>query len=296
MEYRQCGSCGYWLPHVVVRCADCGAGRAVWRWPRLLLWGGLCQGAVVGWLVGTQLPAASGVAGAALGALFGTLVAVLVATALSRARGALPSKRAATQRREAALARSLAEIARARAELCQLRSHTVVSDDSAESAVRDILATAEAALDRAELTQRVELARVELIRWRNRLAPFTDVAYTTADGSRFDLLVALRDQGSHLLTGWVAADIGARGRGRELIASLQSTLQDCERMVTRCVALRAQQVLDGVATQMPCLDSPRDDEWMGDQLAGVAALAPDELRDVQYAIDRVAAAQELGPL
>ena len=296
MEYRQCGSCGYWLPESAARCDDCGAGRGSPRWLRLMLLGGLGQGTAVGWLVGSQLPAVSSSAAAALGALFGTLVAVLVATALSRAHGALPGGRGATQRREAALTRGLAEIGRARTELSQLRAQAVVQDEGAEAAMREMLATAEAALDRAELTQRIELARVELIRWRNRLAPFSDLEYTTADDRRFDLLVALRDQGARLLTGWVAADIGARGRGRELIASLQSTLQDCERLVTRCVAVRAQQVLDGVVSQLPALDTTFGDERMRDRLAGVASLAPDELREVQHAIDRIAAAEELRSL
>ena len=67
-------------------------------------------------------------------------------------------------------------------------------------------------------------------------------------------------------------------------------------MVTRCDAVRAQQVLDGVTFPIPAFNSSSADEAMQDQLSGVASLVPDELREVQHAIDCIAAAEELPAL
>ena len=154
-------------------------------------------------------------------------------------------------------------------------------------------------MDRLAQSFRVQIARVELIRWRNQLAPYVDSLPVAGqpfalNRARLDALEALRDRGRRLLQRWHADGLAEDEQGEEAVESMLATLRDCDRLITRWIAVSAQQVLDRVAArELEPSAAPDVDDLITDQVAAVAAIAPDELEDVQHALDRITAERSL---
>jgi hypothetical protein len=221
--------------------------------------------------------------------LFGEVAAIL----LERRR--VPS----LQSSELQLTGRLAEIQRTRRQVHDLQRRLQAESESATSGfLAPMLQQAEAAVERAATRYAGELAKLELIRWRNGLEP---IIGSSPPGAGYhdhraclDAIHAHRERGRRLLRKWSAAGLGAAKEGRQPVEQLRRWLATCDRIVERLIAEQAQHTLSCIAVaELVPATAPHVDHELSRLQAADAELAPDELEQVQYALDRLHAKEQL---
>ena len=302
MRYRQCRSCSFWVAPAERFCTNCGtyrpyqsgrAHRSAWLLFTTVL-GGVLGGSVFYRSLDNAFLLYGCLAGCVTGLAWGLgLFSEVAAILLDRRRA--PS----LQSSELQLTGRLAEIERTRRQVQDLRRRLEAEDESSSSALLSpMLQKADAAVGRAARRYAGELAKLELIRWRNGLepivAPLPDGAAYTDHHARFDAIHAHRERGRLLLRKWSAARLDAGDAGREPVAQLRKWLATCDRIVERLIAEQAQNTLGHIATaELVPPSAPHVDRELRRFLAADAELAPDELEQVQYALDRLHAKEQL---
>ena len=201
------------------------------------------------------------------------------------------------QSSELQLTGRLAEIERTRRQVQDLRRRLEAEDDSS-ALLSPMLQKADAAVGRAAGRYAGELAKLELIRWRNGLepivAPLPDGAAYTDHHARLDAIHAHRERGRHLLRKWRADRLDAGDAGCEPVAQLRKWLATCDRIVERLIAEQARHTLGHIAAaELVPPATPHIDRELSRLQAADAELAPDELEQVQYALDRLHAKEQL---
>ena len=302
MRYRQCRSCSFWVAPAERFCTNCGtyrpyqsgrAHRSAWLLFTTVL-GGVLGGSVFSRGLDNAFLLYGCLAGCVTGLAWGLgLFSEVAAILLDRRRA--PS----LQSSELQLTGRLAEIERTRRQVQDLRRRLEAEDDSS-ALLSPMLQKADAAVGRAARRYAGELAKLELIRWRNGLepivAPLPDGAAFTDHHARLDAIHAHRERGRHLLRKWRAArlDADAGDAGCEPVAQLRQWLATCDRIVERLIAEQAQHTLGHIAiAELVPPPTPHIDRELSRLQAADAELGPDELEQVQYALDRVHAKEQL---
>ena len=301
MRYRQCRSCSFWVAPAERFCTNCGtyrpyqsgrAHRSAWLLFTTVL-GGVLGGSVFSRSLDNAFLLYGCIAGCVTGlawglGLFGEVAAIL----LERRR--VPS----LQSSELQLTGRLAEIQRTRRQVQDLRRRLQAEGESATSPLlTPMLQQAEAAVERAAGRYAGELAKLELIRWRNGLEPIMVPLATDAGHhehhARLEAIHAHRERGRRLLHKW-HADLGAAEVGRQSVEQLRRWLDTCDRIVERLIAAQAQHTLGRIAAaELVPAPAPHVDRELSRLQAADAELAPDELEQVQYALDRLHAKEQL---
>ena len=241
MRYRQCRSCSFWVAPAERFCNNCGtyrpyqsghAHRSAWLLFTTVL-GGVLGGSVFYRLLDNAFLLYGCLAGCVIGlawglGMFGEVAAIL----LDRRRS--PS----LQSSELQLTERLAEIERTRRQVQDLQRRLQAEDESSASAfLSPLLQKADAAAGRAARRYAGELAKLELIRWRNGLepivAPLPEGAGYSDHHARLDAIHAHRERGRRLLRKWSMARLGAADAGQEPVAQLRRWLASCDRIVER---------------------------------------------------------------
>ena len=302
MRYRQCRSCSFWVGPADRFCANCGtvrpyqsgrAHRSAWLVFTTVL-GGVLGGSVFYRSMDNAFLLYGCIAGCVTGlawglGLFGEVAAIL----LDRRRA--PS----LQSSELQLTERMAEIQGTRRQLQDLQRRLGTEPQSAAQAfLAPLLQQADAAVERAARRYAGELAKLELIRWRNGLEPIalpqSPAASYNEQCARLDAIAAHRERGRRLLRKWSAQRLGADDRGRRPVEQLRRWLAACDRIVERLIAAQAQRTLGRIAAAelVPAPTSAVERELSRLRAADVE-LAPDELEEVQYALDRLHAKEQL---
>ena len=302
MRYRQCRSCSFWVAPAERFCTNCGtyrpyqsgrAHRSAWLLFTTVL-GGVLGGSVFSRSLDNAFLLYGCLAGCVTGlawglGLFGEVAAIL----LDRRRS--PS----LQSSELQLTGRLAEIQRTRRQVHDLQRRLQAESESATSGfLAPMLQQAEAAVERAATRYAGELAKLELIRWRNGLEP---IIGSSPPGAGYhdhraclDAIHAHRERGRRLLRKWSAAGLGAAKEGRQPVEQLRRWLAACDRIVERLIAEQAQHTLSCIAVaELVPATAPHVDHELSRLQAADAELAPDELEQVQYALDRLHAKEQL---
>jgi hypothetical protein len=302
MRYRQCRSCSFWVAPAERFCTNCGtyrpyqsghAHRSAWLLFTTVL-GGVLGGSVFYRLLDNAFLLYGCLAGCVIGlawglGMFGEVAAIL----LDRRRS--PS----LQSSELQLTERLAEIERTRRQVQDLQRRLQAEDESSASAfLSPLLQKADAAVGRAARRYAGELAKLELIRWRNGLEP---IIGSSPPGAGYhdhraclDAIHAHRERGRRLLRKWSAAGLGAAKEGRQPVEQLRRWLATCDRIVERLIAEQAQHTLSCIAVaELVPATAPHVDHELSRLQAADAELAPDELEQVQYALDRLHAKEQL---
>ena len=302
MRYRQCRNCSFWVTRGEPFCANCGAyrpfqsgrgQRSAWLVFTTML-GGVLGGSVFYRPESSLLLygcIAGGVTGLAWGlGLFAEVSAIL------QGRRRSPS----LQSSELRLAGRLAEILQTRRQvrdlLGRLRSE---ASTAARGQLLAVLKKAEGAVGRAVGRYTAELAKLELIRWRNGLQPLLappnpDRGPFASQRERLDEIHRHRQRGHRLLDAWRGAGLDTPELGGHTVQQLQRWLDACDRIMDRAIAEQAYATLNSIAAAelVPCADPQVEAELHRlDDAAG--ALEPDELEQVQHALDRLQAKEQL---
>ena len=302
MRYRQCRSCSFWVAPAERFCTNCGtyrpyqsgrAHRSAWLLFTTVL-GGVLGGSVFSRGMDNAFLLYGCLAGCVTGLAWGLgLFSEVAAILLDRRRA--PS----LQSSELQLTGRLAEIERTRRQVQDLRCRLQAEDESASSAfLSPMLQKADDAVGRAARRYAGELAKLELIRWRNGLepivAPLPDGAAYTDHHARLDAIHAHRERGRLLLRKWRAARLDAGDAVGEPVAQLRKWLATCDRIVERLIAEQARHTLGHIATaELVPPPTPQIDRELSRLQTADAELAPDELEQVQYALDRLHAKEQL---
>ena len=302
MRYRQCRSCSFWVAPAERFCTNCGtyrpyqsgrAHRSAWLLFTTVL-GGVLGGSVFSRGLDNAFLLYGCLAGCATGLAWGLgLFSQVAAILLDRRRS--PS----LQSSELQLTGRLAEIERTRRQLQDLRRRLEAEDKSPSSSLlTPMLQKADAAVERAARRYAGELANLELIRWRNGLepivAPLPEGAAYTDRHARLDAIHAHRERGRLLLRKWSAARLDAGDAGNEPMTQLRKWLATCDRIVARLIGEQARHTLWHIATaELVPPAAPHVDRELSRFRATDAELEPDELEQVQYALDRLHAKEQL---
>ncbi len=302
MRYRQCRSCSFWVAPAERFCTNCGtyrpyqsgrAHRSAWLLFTTVL-GGVLGGSVFSRSMDNAFLLYGCLAGCVTGLAWGLgLFAEVAAILLDRRR--VPS----LQSSELQLTGRLAEIERTRRQVQDLRRRLQAEGESSSSPILSpMLQKADAAVARAARRYTGELAKLELIRWRNGLeavmAPLSAGASYSDHHARLDAILAHRERGRDLLRKWRADRLGSEDTGDEPITQLRKWLATCDRIVERLIAEQAQFTLGRIATaELVPPPAPHIDHELSRFAAADAELAPDELEQVQYALDRLHAKEQL---
>ena len=300
--WRQCRGCGFWVTRAERFCTDCGVyrpfqsglgQRSAWLVFTTML-GGVLGGSVFYRHPDTSLLLYGCVAGCATGLAWG-LGLFSEVSAILQGRRRTPS----LQNSELRLAGRLAEILQTRRQVRELAARLRGETGSpATGQLLTILRKAEGAVERATRRHTAELAKLELIRWRNGMEPLLAVP---ADGSayaqvheRLDNLHRHRERGHRLLAAWRAGGLDAPDLGRDTVRQLQRWLAACDRITERTIAEQAHTTLNSIAAAelVPCADPAVEAELNRLDAAGTE-LEPDELDQVQHALDRLQAREQL---
>ena len=303
MRYRQCRSCSFWVAPAERFCTNCGtyrpyqsgyAHRSAWLLFTTVL-GGVLGGSVFYRSLDHAFLLYGCLAGCVTGLAWGLgLFGEVAAIVLDRRRA--PSLRSS----ELQLTGRLAEIQRTRRQLQDLQRRLQAEGESSTglALLAPMLQQAEAAVQRAARRYACELAKLELIRWRNGLEPI--VASHSCGGAcddhhaRLDAIHAHRERGRGLLRKWSAEQLGADEEGHRPVQQLRGWLAVCDRIVERLIAEQAQHTLGHIAVaELVPAPAPEIDRELSRLQAADAALAPDELEQVQYALDRLHAKEQL---
>ena len=305
MRYRQCRSCSFWVGPADRFCANCGtfrpyqsgrAHRSAWLLFTTVL-GGVLGGSVFYRSMDNAFLLYGCLAGCVTGlawglGLFGEVAAIL----LDRRRS--PS----LQSSELQLTQRLAEIQCTRRQLGDLQRRLRSEGEAGESPALEFLAPllrqAEAAVERAARRYAGELAKLELIRWRNGLepiaAPRSPAAAWQEHHARLDAIHAHRERGRGLLRKWSAQRLDAGEPGRQPVTQLRRWLAACDRIMERLIAEQAQHTLGRIAAaELVPAPAPEVEQELSRLRAADVELAPDELEQVQYALDRLHAKEQL---
>lgn len=302
MRYRQCRSCSYWVTRGERFCTNCGVYRpfqsgrgqhSAWLVFTTML-GGVLGGSVF-YRPDSGLFLYGCIAGGATGLAWGLGLFAEV-SAILQGRRRSPS----LQTSELRLAGRLAEILQTKRQvrdlLGRLRAETSTVSGGQLLAV---LRKAEGAVNRAVRRYTAELAKLELIRWRNGLEPL--LAQPPPDGGpcaspheRLDAIYHHRQRGHQLLSAWRGAGLDKPELGRHTVQQLQRWLDSCDRIMERIIAEQAHATLSSIAAAelVPCAD-PQVEAELHRLVAAGGDLEPDELEQVQHALDRLQAKEQL---
>jgi hypothetical protein len=298
--YEHCRRCGFALQQHEYRCSDCGAGVVRRRGAQLQRAWLILSGAALGLVAAAAargLPDSVAIGAVLVWALLSGSAALPI---LVRQRRRTTSSGGHSEQTGRGLRARLIELQTAQQQLQELVQRRDREPTSAYlSQLDELLERSHTALEEIARNYRIELARVELIRWRDALGRFVSATAGAGSGfvasqARLDALETLRKRGRQLLTNWQTAGVAAEERGREAMQSMQATLASCDRLITRWITLAAQGVLDRVAAKElePAAD-PEVDDALAAQATLLTSLAPDELEDVQYLLDRITATTAL---
>ena len=302
MRYRQCRSCSYWVMRSERFCTNCGTYRPYQsRRPHRSAWllfttvlGGVLGGSVFSRSLDTSFLLYGCLAGCVTGlawglGLFGEVAAFL------RDRRRSPS----LQSSELQLMGRLAEIQQTGRRVQDLQRRLQAEGESPTAPLlAPMLSQAEAAVQRAARRYAGELAKLELIRWRNSLepliAPSSQGTGYHEHHDRLDALHTHRRRGRRLLRKWVAAGLGSPESGQQPVEQLRQWLATCDRIVERLIAEQVQRTVSVLAaTELVPPPNPEVDDELSRLHADDPHLAPDELEQVQYALDRLQAKERL---
>jgi len=300
--WRQCRGCGFWVTRAERFCTDCGVyrpfqsgrgQRSAWLVFTTML-GGVLGGSVFYRHPDTGLLLYGCVAGCATGLAWGLGLFAEV-SAILQGRRRSPS----LQSTELRLAGRLAEILQTRRHVRELAGRLRGEDGSPSTAkLLTILRKAEGAVERAIRRYTAELAKLELIRWRNGMEP---LVAAPPEGSgfarmreRLDELHRHRKLGNRLLATWRAGGLDTPDLGRDTVRQLQRWLAACDRIIERTIAEQAHTTLNSIAAAelVPSAD-PEVEAELGRLDAAGTDLEPDELDQVQHALDRLQAREQL---
>ena len=125
-------------------------------------------------------------------------------------------------------------------------------------------------------------------RSRHRTAP------TPTRGSGWTKSIATVQRGHLLLAAWRGAGLDTPELGRHTVQQLQRWLDTCDRIMERTIAEQAYATLGSLAAAelVPCAD-PRVEAELNRLDAAGSDLEPDELEQVQHALDRLQAKEQL---
>ena len=299
--WRQCRGCGFWVTRAERFCTDCGVfrpyqsgrgQRSAWLVFTTML-GGVLGGSVF-YRPDSSLLLYGCIAGCATGLAWGLGLFAEVSTILQGRRRS-PS----LQSSELRLAGRLAEILQSRRQVRELAAR--LRGENGSPATGQLLTTlrkAEGAVERAIRRYTAELAKLELIRWRNGLEP---LVAAPPEGSgfgqvreRLDELHRHRERGNRLLATWRAGGLDAPDMGRDTVRQLQRWLAACDRIIERTIAEQAHITLNNIAAAelVPGADPEVETELRRIDAAGTE-IEPDELDQVQHALDRLRAREQL---
>lgn len=302
MRYRQCRSCSFWVTRGESFCANCGVyrpfqsgrgQRSAWLVFTTML-GGVLGGSVF-YRPDSSLLLYGCIAGGATGLAWGLGLFAEV-SAILQGRRRSPS----LQSSELRLAGRLAEILQTRRQvrhlLARLRAE---ASTAAAGQLLAVLKKAEGAVNRAVRRYTAELAKLELIRWRNGLAPLLaapapDSGPFAGERERLDAIHRHRQRGHRLLAAWRGTGLDSPELGRRTVRQLERWLDTCDRIMERTIAEQAHATLTSIAAAelVPCPDPQVEAELVRlDAAAG--DLEPDELEQVQHALDRLQAKEQL---
>ena len=301
MRYRQCRSCSFWVTRGERFCTNCGVHRpyqsgrgqrSAWLVFTTML-GGVLGGSVF-YRPGSSLLVYGCIAGCATGLAWGLGLFAEVSAILQGRRRA-PS----LQTSELRLAGRLAEILHTKRQVRDLLGRLRAEACTAASGqLLTILRKAEGAVERAMRRYTAELAKLELIRWRNGLEPL--LAQPPPDGphanprERLDEIHRHRERGHRLLAAWRGAGLDTPKLGRH-------TVQQLQRCWTPATASwngpsPSRRTPPWAASPrpelVPCADPQVEAELSRLDAAG-GDLEPDELEQVQHALDRLQAKEQL---
>ena len=302
MRYRQCRSCSYWVTRGERFCTNCGVyrpfqsgrgQRSAWLVFTTML-GGVLGGSVF-YRPDSSLLLYGCIAGCATGLAWG-LGLFSEVSAILQGRRRSPSLQASELRLAGRLAEILQTKRQVRDLLGRLRAE---ASTVAGGQLLAILRKAESAVTRAVRRYTAELAKLELIRWRNGLEPL--LAQPQPDGGpyasprkRLDEIHRHRQRGHQLLAAWRGAGLDKPELGRHTVQQLQRWLDACDRIIERTIAEQAHATLGSIAAAelVPCADPQVEAELNRLDAAG-GDLEPDELEQVQHALDRLQAKEQL---
>ena len=305
MSYRPCRNCGFWVTRRERFCVNCGAfkphlsrgpHRAFW----LIAWtvfGGLLGGSVFFGRFDQSFTAYGMIGGCLIGLGWGLgLFTEVTAIVLDRRRA--PS----LETSEVKLVRRLGEIDRLRRRITNLKERLL---DTAPFGSRrmflDMLETADGRIAGYRIGFRVEIAKLELIRWQNRIEPLVAEMEDAGYGEyrrRLDSLIALTDRGHEIAFRWERARLHGHPVGKEVVARMRRSLEFCEKAQTALMAGQLRHLVAELAGTRP---HGEPSALIDDALTRVDAFSSrDEvlelathLEDIQYEYDRFIAATEL---
>ncbi|MDE0449419.1 MAG: hypothetical protein OXH96_22355 [Spirochaetaceae bacterium] len=302
MRYRQCRSCSYWVTRDERFCINCGVyrpfqsgrgQRSAWLVFTTML-GGVLGGSVF-YRPESSLLVYGCIAGGATGLAWGLGLFAEV-SAILQGRRRSPS----LQTSELRLAGRLAEILQTKRQVRDLLGRLRAEASTvAGSQLLTVLRKAEGAVNRAVRRYTAELAKLELIRWRNGLEPLLpqpqpDGGPHASPRERLDEIHRHRQRGHRLLSAWRGAGLDTPELGRHTVQQLQRWLAACDRLIERTIAEQAHATLSSIAAAelVPCAD-PRVEAELHRLDAAGGDLELDELEQVQHALDRLQAKEQL---
>ena len=302
MRYRHCRSCSFWVTRGERFCTNCGVyrpfqsglgQRSAWLVFTTML-GGVLGGSVF-YRPDSSLLLYGCIAGCATGLAWGLGLFAEV-SAILQGRRRSPS----LQTSELRLAGRLAEILHTKRQVRELLGRLRAEAGTAASGqLLTILRKAEGAVERAVRRYTAELAKLELIRWRNGLEPLLarpqpDTGPYASQRERLDEIHRHRQHGHQLLTAWRGAGLDTPELGRHTVQQLQGWLDTCDRIMERTIAEQAHATLGSLAAAelVPCADPQVEAELNRLDAAG-SEFEPDELEQVQHALDRLQAKEQL---
>ncbi len=302
MRYRQCRSCSFWVTRGERFCANCGGNRpfqsgrgqrSAWLVFTTML-GGVLGGSVF-YRPDSSLLLYGCLAGGATGLAWGLGLFAEV-SAILQGRRRSPS----LQTSELRLAGRLAELLHTRRQVRDLLGRLRAEASTATAGqLLAVLKRADGAVNRAVRRYTAELAKLELIRWRNALEPLLEPPHPeggpfASQRERLDEIHRHRQRGHRLLTAWRGAGLDAPELSGPTVQQLERWLDTCDRIMERAIAENAHAALSSIAAAelVPCADPQVEAELHRlDTAAG--DLEPDELEQVQHALDRLQAKEQL---
>ncbi len=300
MHYRQCRSCSFWVTRAERFCTNCGVyrpyqsgrgQRSAWLVFTTML-GGVLGGSVF-YRPDSSLLLYGCVAGCATGLAWGLGLFAEV-SAILQGRRRSPSLQSSELRLAGRMAEILQTGRQVRDLLARLRGET---GTEATGQLLTILRKAESAVERAVRRYTAELAKLELIRWRNGLEPLLSPPSGSSFGQtreRLDELHRHRQRGRRLLGTWCAAGLDASESGGCTVRQLQRWLDTCDRIIERTIAEQAHTTLSSIAAaELVPADDPQVEAELSRLDAADTELEPDELDQVQHALDRLQAKEHL---
>ena len=302
MRYRQCRSCSFWVTRGERFCTNCGVyrpfqsgrgQRSVWLVFTTML-GGVLGGSVF-YRPDSSLLLYGCIAGCATGLAWGLGLFAEV-SAILQGRRRSPSLQSSELRLTGRLAEILQTKRQVRHLLGRLRAE---ASTAAGGQLLAVLRKAEGAVNRAVRRYTAQLAKLELIRWRNGLEPLLapphpETGHYASQRERLDEIHRHRQRGHRLLAAWRGAGLDSPELGRTTVQQLQRWLDTCDRIMERTIAEQAHATLTSIAAAelVPCPDPQVEAELIRID-AGGGDLEPDELEQVQHALDRLQAKEQL---